>query len=728
MTSTWFARAHRRLAAVSAITLVASLLTLGTGSAATAAVLDESEPNDGYSTADVLPLGDTMRGTSMSSGARDADYFRISVPAAGRLTLDLQFTAGLPGQYAYRVEIRQLGARDPDVRWSVETADASGAHLRDQAVFLAAGEYAIVVESSPELSTWGTPYTLTATSTPGTVETESNGSRSAADALPLGASISGSTLRAVGVDEDWYVFDIPHDARAVVDLRFIAGLGGGQAYHVDIMDAADGTVTYAWDIPASASDGASLRDQAVFLHAGRYFLSITGRAEWRSWGAEYWLTVTETAGVVEAETNHDPAHATPLAPDATVRGSALTSGTSDQDWFAIDMPRTGALQLDFRYPAGSGAAAYVVSVYQGPDAVVSEFELDGSHADGSLLRSKPVPLAAGRAYIRVYGDRAWPTWGGAYALTARRVATPTATVTRLAGVDRYQTSAAISKASFETGVPVAYVASGADFPDALAGAPVAGRNTAPVLLVAPNAIPDAVRTELLRLKPGKIVVLGGTGAVSRRVATQLDALTTGAVTRIEGADRFATSAAISRASFAPGASKVYIASGFAFPDALSGAPAAGMNDGPVLLVRPGEIPAAVRAELTRLRPQEIVILGGGAAVNSSLDGQLLTFSNSLVRLPGADRFATSAEISRASFPERPQVAYIANGMDFPDALSGAPVAGIYSSPVLLTRSGALPDAVKAELRRLKPERIVVLGGSGAVSAQVEAQLAQYAIP
>ncbi|WP_353611956.1 cell wall-binding repeat-containing protein [Nostocoides sp. Soil756] len=94
-------------------------------------------------------------------------------------------------------------------------------------------------------------------------------------------------------------------------------------------------------------------------------------------------------------------------------------------------------------------------------------------------------------------------------------------VTRLAGADRYSTSARISAATFAPGVDVAYVAKGTDFPDALSGGPLGGIQHAPVLLVRPTSIPTAVATELARLKPQRIVVLGGTGSISGSVATQL---------------------------------------------------------------------------------------------------------------------------------------------------------------------------------------------------------------
>jgi VCBS repeat-containing protein len=101
------------------------------------------------------------------------------------------------------------------------------------------------------------------------------------------------------------------------------------------------------------------------------------------------------------------------------------------------------------------------------------------------------------------------------------------TVTRLAGANRYATSAAISKASFSPGVPVAYIATGTGFADALSGAPVAGIAGGPILLVPGTSIPSVIATELGRLKPARIVILGGTGVVSAGVATALSFYTTG---------------------------------------------------------------------------------------------------------------------------------------------------------------------------------------------------------
>jgi glucose/arabinose dehydrogenase len=99
-------------------------------------------------------------------------------------------------------------------------------------------------------------------------------------------------------------------------------------------------------------------------------------------------------------------------------------------------------------------------------------------------------------------------------------------VTRRSGGDRYATAAAVA-ATYPANVPVAYVATGENYPDAIAGGPAAARDGGPILLVRRDSIPSATSAALTRLKPGRIVVLGGTGAVSAGVATALVGYTAG---------------------------------------------------------------------------------------------------------------------------------------------------------------------------------------------------------
>jgi putative cell wall-binding protein len=300
-------------------------------------------------------------------------------------------------------------------------------------------------------------------------------------------------------------------------------------------------------------------------------------------------------------------------------------------------------------------------------------------------------------------------------------------LTRLAGSDRFQTAAMLSQSQFNSpGVPTVYVTNGLNFPDALAGGPAAAAAGSPILLVhgSTGEIPSATADELTRLAPQSITVLGGPGAVSAATMTALEGYTAGPVTRVAGADRFETAAQISQNTFDPGVGKVFIANGLNFPDALSASAIAARDGAPVLLVRPGEIPAATAAELERLNPGEIVIAGGTSVVSTAVQTALGAYTGGAVsRVAGADRYATSVAMSQAHFADgSTSRAYIATGTNFPDALAAAPIAGLNDAPLLLVPPTGVPQIVLDELERLGVTELVLLGGLGALPLGVEQSL------
>ncbi|KKI22127.1 MULTISPECIES: cell wall-binding repeat-containing protein [unclassified Leucobacter] len=361
-------------------------------------------------------------------------------------------------------------------------------------------------------------------------------------------------------------------------------------------------------------------------------------------------------------------------------------------------------------------------------AFAYEWARNGVAIPGATKASYVVTSAdvGARITVGVFGRKA--LYSTEYRVSAP-AGTGAPTAERIAGGDRYETAVQVSRVSFVPGVKVAYIANGLSFPDALSGAAAAGAQDGPVLLVAPNSVPASVRSELDRLHPERIVVLGGSGVVSQSVERTLRNYTLGAVERSAGSDRFATSASVSAGSFSPGVGVAYIADGMNFPDALAGAAAAGAQGGPVLLARSNSIPDAVATELRRLKPARIVILGGTGAVGDSVQNALRSYTRGAVtRDQGADRFATAAAVSRSTFAAGAPVAYVANGFGFADALSGAAAAGTQGGPVLLVGPAGIPAATQAELSRLKPKRIVVLGGEGVVSAGVKTQLGRYVTP
>lgn len=299
-------------------------------------------------------------------------------------------------------------------------------------------------------------------------------------------------------------------------------------------------------------------------------------------------------------------------------------------------------------------------------------------------------------------------------------ATAGPTIRRLAGTDRYATAVAVSRASYPTTATatatLAVLTTGADFPDALAGGAAAATLGGPVLLTPRDGVPSAVIDEIRRLKVSRVLVLGGTRAVSETATTQLRFQNV-EVERIAGAGRYETAALVSRRTFASPAPVVYVATGADYPDALGGAAAAGRQQAPVLLVAKATLPPATAAELDRLRPARIVLLGGTGAVSTAVERGLAAYAPSVVRIAGADRYATASAVARST-PGATSAAFLATGRSFADALSGGPAAARAHAPVLLVPRSCVPRSVHNELERYGYPPVTLLGGSAALTSAV----------
>lgn len=278
---------------------------------------------------------------------------------------------------------------------------------------------------------------------------------------------------------------------------------------------------------------------------------------------------------------------------------------------------------------------------------------------------------------------------------------------RLAGANRYETAVDIAS-ELDAGIERVYLASGQDFPDALSGAALAGSTDSAVLLTREDNLPGATATELNRLAPGEIVVLGGDGAVSDDVVAAARQIAP--VRRIEGRDRYATSAQVA-AEVGGESDVVYVASGQDYPDALTGAARAGAEGAPVLLTRKDHLPAAAVNALVELEPGRIVVLGGTGAVSGDV-AEALSELAPVERIAGDDRYHTAALVA-GDTGEVP-VSYLATGQDYPDALTAAALAARTGSPLLLTRDGRVPAPTDLALREQRPLRLVLLGGETVV--------------
>lgn len=92
------------------------------------------------------------------------------------------------------------------------------------------------------------------------------------------------------------------------------------------------------------------------------------------------------------------------------------------------------------------------------------------------------------------------------------------------------------------------------------------------------------------------------------------------------------------------------------------------------------------------------------------------------RLAGASRYHTAVEISKSGWQDGADTVVLAKGDDFPDALTGAPLAYKYDAPILLTETGKLHSVTKEEIKRLNPKKVIILGSTKAVSNAVAKEI------
>lgn len=331
----------------------------------------------------------------------------------------------------------------------------------------------------------------------------------------------------------------------------------------------------------------------------------------------------------------------------------------------------------------------------------------GRIATGQLRRT---PAAEDRAgIIAIYGP----------------AAASTPSVTRIWGADRYRTATNISKETFAAGsASTVVLATGRTFPDALSASGLAGTVRGPLLLTAGTGISvePFVLDEVRRVGASRVIIVGGSGAVSEEIERSLG--NSGLeVRRIQGPDRYATSAAVAREiSASLGANfgrQAIIARGDDFADALAAGPIAYSQRMPLLLTRPGELPTATSQAIIDLRVSSAIVIGGTGAVSPSVTQSLGAANVAWNRISGACRFTTAEEVARESIRRgwsTGQIAGIATGQDFPDALAGGAATGARGGIMLLTRSTLLPVNTASFLHESTDSlsEIKVYGGTGAI--------------
>ncbi|WP_194890899.1 cell wall-binding repeat-containing protein [Catenulispora pinisilvae] len=309
-------------------------------------------------------------------------------------------------------------------------------------------------------------------------------------------------------------------------------------------------------------------------------------------------------------------------------------------WQGPDRYSTAAALAEAAYPGGS-ANVVVASGETFPDALSASYLAGYLHAPILLTLATSLPQETSAALARLGAHHVYLVGGTAAvgnAVATRLRANPGITdVRRLSGPTRFDTSLAVaslppaSAVGQVNGVPTAFLASGATFPDALAGSAVAAGAGLPILLTDPHTLSSQVSTAVHRLGIRQVVILGGPAAVVPGIQAALDR--EGVTTkRLAGADRGATASAI--AAFAVG-TVGFSPAGISFArgdnagggvDALALGALAGVRREPLLLADSPTVAGSSTAAYLRVAGGSMTagdVAGGRSAISDALMAQLI---------------------------------------------------------------------------------------------------------
>ena len=298
-------------------------------------------------------------------------------------------------------------------------------------------------------------------------------------------------------------------------------------------------------------------------------------------------------------------------------------------------------------------------------------------------------------------------------------------VRRLSGADRYATGVVISSSVPSHGKTV-IIATGQGFADALSSSGLAGCLDAPVLLVSRKSVPTKTAAEIRRLGARRAIICGNTPSVSRGVEKKLRGMGL-KVERLAGKTRYETAVAVSKRiqKLTRTRSKVFIARGDKFSDALTIAPLAYATRSPILLTPTRKLWSSTGKRLASARYKSATIVGGG--ISSGVARTIRKRVKTLDRWAGAGPSGTSVQVAAISVLSGSlswKYIGVARSDIYPDAVCGGSLAGKQGGVILLTPPKTLDLAVANAMaaHTADVKRCEIYGGPNAISADVFDQI------
>ena len=283
-------------------------------------------------------------------------------------------------------------------------------------------------------------------------------------------------------------------------------------------------------------------------------------------------------------------------------------------------------------------------------------------------------------------------------------------VERYSGSNRYETAFSVADELKQlqgvdefSNVIVAY---GNDYADALGGSYLAKVKNAPILVI--NSRVESYVLDYINENVkagGTVYLLGGEGVVSKAFEDSLKGYD---VVRLGGANRYETNMNILREAGVSSGDEVLVCSATSFADSLS-ASAVGK---PILLVNKSLYQEQIDL-LEELGCDSFYLIGGTGAVTDTVKGQLDKIGN-VERVAGVNRYETSMAIAKKFFADGSSTVVIASGNDYPDGLTGGPLAMALDAPLFLVNDKNTNYAAEYA-QTADVDTVTVVGGTGAVS-------------
>ena len=340
-------------------------------------------------------------------------------------------------------------------------------------------------------------------------------------------------------------------------------------------------------------------------------------------------------------------------------------------------------------------------------------------------------------------------------------AVPVTITTRstLSGTDRYSTSekvhtAAAAKEPVNQAFTNIILASGDSFPDALSAIALGEVVDAGIVLLPANGT-MSVTAVAKAAAATTVYIVGGTSALSSAVETKLKTTVAGggagkgttAIVRYAGSDRYSTSAIVANAITAAGVAShnnkktAILVSGENFADAVSASmlvsgptTATAVTALPILLTQSNSLPNVTEVALANLAITKIIVIGGTSAVSEAVATKAGT-GRTVVRVSGADRFATAAavadlaikSVASGGFGMNKREVYLAEmgaAGGGADALSAGSLVNEDGGVLLGTSGGTLPAAtvtwLGANSAGATGLTVGIIGGTGVIPTSTEA--------